>query len=307
MPTASRTIPFVTVDVFTDNRFAGNPLAVITDGRGLSDTDMQQIAAEFGYSETTFVRPPKDEANTAEVRIFTPVTEVPFAGHPNVGTAHVLSTAGSIFGKPVGDHIRFEEKAGLVKISVRRNADGSVAGTTICAPGPLTTGATVMPEAIAPCLGLRPDQIETARHAPIFASVGLKFILVEVKDLEALAMAAARLEPLAALRTAHAAEDCDCATFLYTWVGTDHVRARMFAPFDNVAEDPATGSASAALGAFLTTLGDNQAERHLLVEQGVEMGRRSLIHLDVTTRDGRFERVEISGASVLIMRGELYL
>ncbi len=87
MPKSSRTIPFVTVDVFTETRFAGNPLAVITDARGLSDKEMQQIAAEFGYSETTFVLPPKDPGNTAEVRIFTPVTEVPFAGHPKVGTA----------------------------------------------------------------------------------------------------------------------------------------------------------------------------------------------------------------------------
>lgn len=104
-----KTVPFVTVDVFTESRFAGNPLAVITDARGLADIEMQQIAAEFGYSETTFVLPASDPANTAEVRIFTPVTEVPFAGHPNVGTAYVLATAGTVFGRPVGEHLRFEE------------------------------------------------------------------------------------------------------------------------------------------------------------------------------------------------------
>jgi trans-2,3-dihydro-3-hydroxyanthranilate isomerase len=307
MPTASRTVPFVTVDVFTDTRFAGNPLAVITDGRGLDDAEMQQIAAEFGYSETTFVLPPEDEANTAQVRIFTPVTEVPFAGHPNVGTAHVLATAGSLFGRPVGDRIRFEEKAGLVEIAVSRSPEGTVTGTTIRAPGPLTVGASITADVLAPCIGLKNDDIATARHEPVFASVGLKFILVEVTSLDALARATARIEPLAALRAAHADEQCDCATFLYTWVGADHVRARMFAPFDNVAEDPATGSASAALGAFLTTLGENAAERHLLVEQGVEMGRRSLIRLHVTTRDGSFDHVTISGASIPIMRGELHL
>lgn len=298
-------LPFITIDVFTDTRFSGNPLAVITDARGLTDAQMQAIAAEFGYSETSFILPPRDPANTAEVRIFTPVTEVPFAGHPNVGTAHVAATLGSLFGRDVGDQLRFEEKAGLVDISVRRAPDGSVAGTTIRAPGPLTIGATVTSQAIAATLGLRPDEIETARHAPVFASVGLKFILVEVTGLAALAMAASRLEPLATLRTAHAAENCDCATFLYTWVGADHVRARMFAPFDNVVEDPATGSASAALGAFLTTLSPPAEHRRLLIEQGVEMGRRSLIDLDIISADGVFDHVTITGSSVEVMRGTL--
>jgi trans-2,3-dihydro-3-hydroxyanthranilate isomerase len=307
MPSTSRTVPFVTVDVFTDTRFAGNQLAVITDARDLSDTDMQRIAAEFGYSETTFVLPPQNLKNTAEVRIFTPVTEVPFAGHPNVGTAFVLASQGQLFGKPLEDHIRFEEKAGLVEVSVLRSPDGKVSETTIRAPGPLTIGATLSPEIIAPCLGLATKDIGTRRHKPVFASVGLKFILVEVADLEALARAASRLDPLTALRQAHADEDCDCATFLYTWVGADHLRARMFAPFDNVAEDPATGSASAALGAFLTTLGPALETRHLLVEQGVEMGRRSLIRLAIATRDGLFDHVEISGSSVLVTRGEFHL
>ncbi len=307
MPSAMKPLPFVTVDVFTETRFAGNPLAVITDARGLSDADMQRIAAEFGYSETTFVLPPKDPGNTAEVRIFTPVTEVPFAGHPNVGTAFVLASAGSVFGNPVGDSIRFEEKAGLVSVSVTRDSEGQLTGTTIRAPGPLVVGARTSPSTMAPCLNLELRDIESSRHEPVFASVGLKFILIEVTDIEALERAKPHIESLAALRAAHADEDCDCATFLYTWVGEDHVRARMFAPFDNVAEDPATGSASAALGAFLTTLSPHPRQRSLLVEQGVEMGRRSLIHLAVSTADGRFDFVEISGCSVPVMRGEIHL
>jgi trans-2,3-dihydro-3-hydroxyanthranilate isomerase len=302
-----KSVPFVTVDVFTDTRFAGNPLAVITDAQNLTDLEMQQIAAEFGYSETTFVLPPKDPANTAEVRIFTPVTEVPFAGHPNVGTSHVLATIGSLLGRPVGDAIRFEEKAGLVEISVQRDTRDAVTGTTIRAPGPLTIGAQVPAAVMAPCIGLAPEGIATRRHEPVFASVGLKFILIEVADLDALGRASSRMEPLEALRARHAGEECDCATFLYTWVGPDHVRARMFAPLDNVQEDPATGSASAALGAFLTTLDPPPDERRLLVEQGVEMGRRSLIRLHVTARNGQFDRVEITGSSVLVSRGQLLL
>lgn len=301
-----RDVPFVTVDVFTDRRFAGNPLAVILDARGLSDVEMQQITAEFGYSETTFVLPPQDPANTANVRIFTPTTEVPFAGHPNVGTAFVLGNLGSLFGKPVGTQLRFEEKAGLVEVELAR--DGArVTGATIQAPGPLTVGSSVPPAELAPCISLDAADLETRHHAPVFASVGLKFILVEVKDLAALARAATKLEPLLVLHETYAREETDCAIFLYTWAGRDHVRARMFAPLDNVAEDPATGSASAALGAYLSSLGARSRDRHLLVEQGVEMGRRSLIHVDVGTQAGRFDHVRITGTCVEVMRGTISL
>lgn len=307
MPTATRTVPFVTVDVFTETRFAGNPLAVITDARGLTDKEMQRIAAEFGYSETSFVLPPKDAGNTAEVRIFTPVMEVPFAGHPNVGTAYVLATQGTVFAKPVGEHLRFEEKAGLVRVTVSRDAEGKVSATTIRAPAPLTVGTAIRREIMAPCVGLSPDDIRTDHHEPTFASVGLKFILIEVASLAALSRAASMIEPLTALRAAYVDENCDCATFLYTWVGPDHIRARMFAPFDNVAEDPATGSASAALGAFLTTLDPPPAERRLLIEQGVEMGRRSLITVTVRGQDGKLQGVEISGQSIMVMSGDFHL
>lgn len=301
-----RDVPFVTLDVFTDRRFAGNPLAVILDARGLSDGEMEQIAREFGYSETTFVLPPQDPANTANVRIFTPTTEVPFAGHPNVGTAFVLGNLSSLFGSPIGSHLRFEEKAGLVEIELAR--DGArVTGATIQAPGPLTVGSSVLPAELAPCISLEAADLETRHHAAVFASVGLKFILVEVKDLAVLARAAPRLEPLAVLHEAYAHEETDCAIFLYAWVGSDHVRARMFAPLDNVPEDPATGSASAALGAYLASLDAESRDRHLLVEQGVEMGRRSLIHVDVETKAGRSERVRITGACVEVMRGTISL
>src|SRR5689334_23429485 len=114
---------FITVDVFTDRRFGGNPLAVVLDGRGLTTPQMQSIAAEFNLAETTFVLPPKDAAHTAEVRIFTPRAELPFAGHPNIGTGYVLAKRGSAFGRPVGDLLIFEEKAGLV--SIGRIKDGA--------------------------------------------------------------------------------------------------------------------------------------------------------------------------------------
>src|SRR5215212_9256420 len=125
-------VAFEVVDVFTTSRFGGNPLAVILDARGLDDAIMQRIAAEFGYSETTFVLPPVDPQHTARVRIFTPTSEVPFAGHPNVGTAFVLARRGAVFGQQVGEQMRFEEHAGLVDVTILRAA-GSITGAAITA------------------------------------------------------------------------------------------------------------------------------------------------------------------------------
>src|ERR1700743_3355865 len=133
-------VPFQTVDVFTDRKFGGNPLAVIPDAQGLSTEQMQSIAAEFNLAETTFVLPPKDGAHTAEVRIFTPRSEMPFAGHPNVGTAFVLARAGTCHGRPVGsDRVIFEEKAGLVPVEILKD-DGTVVGSRLASPQPLSVG-----------------------------------------------------------------------------------------------------------------------------------------------------------------------
>lgn len=299
-----RSIPFVTVDVFTDTRFSGNPLAVVPDARDLTDVEMQQIATEFGYSESTFVLPPRDEANTAEVRIFTPTMEIPFAGHPNVGTAFVLGRQGEVFGRPTGSVMRFEEKAGLVEIALTK-AGETVIGATIRAPGPLVVGSAVEAAALAPCVSLQADDIATTSHRPSFVSVGLKFIIAEIASLDALGRAGPNIDAVRKLKHAFPHERSDCSTFLYTHVGEDHIRARMFAPLDNVPEDPATGSASAALGAYLAFLSKASGHRHLLIEQGVEMGRRSLIHLDIESREGVMEHVRVTGGCVEIMRGSI--
>ncbi|MBP1848881.1 PhzF family phenazine biosynthesis protein [Rhizobium halophytocola] len=295
---------FVTVDVFTAERFSGNPLAVVFNAEDLSDLQMQAVAAEFGYSETTFVLPPQDTANTAQVRIFTPVTEVPFAGHPNVGTGFALGRMNEIFGKPVGDDLRFEEKAGLVAVRLERQA-GEVVGARITAPGPLTIGAEVDTATIAECLSLGAGDIATGRHLPAFVSVGLKFIMVELRDLDALARAESNLQALKALCAAHADENCDCATFLYVRGGDNGIRARMFAPLDNVTEDPATGSASAALGSYLAHIDALSGRTTFTIDQGVEMGRPSRIVVDVESDAGRLRAVSVAGPCVEVMRGML--
>src|SRR5258706_16220512 len=149
------TVPYEVADVFSDARFGGNPLAVFPDARGLEAALMQPIAAEFGYSETAFVFPPAAAANTAWVRIFTPVAEVPFAGHPNVGTAFVLARQPAVFGHAAGDALIFEEQAGLVLVQIERR-EGIVTGATITAPQRLAIGATVPLSLVAGCASLAP-------------------------------------------------------------------------------------------------------------------------------------------------------
>ena len=169
---------FVTVDVFTDRRFGGNPLAVFPDARGLSDRDMQALAREFNLSETTFVLPPDDPANTAKVRIFTPAHELGFAGHPNVGTGFVLAQ----HGRDRDGVLLFEEAAGLVEVRIERGGDGAIAGATIAAPQALRLGAVLDAASAASCVRLARADIVLDAHAPVMASVGLPFLLGEVSD-----------------------------------------------------------------------------------------------------------------------------
>ena len=172
---------YVTADVFTSTRFCGNPLAVVLGAQGLSDAQMQAITIEFGYSETTFVLPPRDPAHTAWVRIFTPDREIPFAGHPNVGTAFVLAQTASA---TAADFV-FEEAAGLVPIRLFRDG-GQVTGAELAAPEPLSRRSQMAAEQAAQCLSLAPGDIVTARHPPQVVSAGLPFLAVELTSREAL-------------------------------------------------------------------------------------------------------------------------
>ncbi|PDS75611.1 PhzF family phenazine biosynthesis protein [Rhizobium sp. L43] len=303
------TLSYVTVDVFTSTRFEGNPLAVISDARGLSDEAMQKIATEFNYSEVTFVLPPDDPENSARVRIFTPTMEIPFAGHPNVGTAYVLGQQAEIFGKPVGDTLRFEEEAGIVEVDLRRSG-GKIAATAIRAPQRLTIGETIGEETIAGCITLEPGAIVATSHAPVFASVGLNFAIAELSGLEALAAARPNLAGFQAAAGHQTTSGHDFSLFVYARTAENPwtIRARMFAPLDNVPEDPATGSASAALGAYLVSLApDADMKVRITIEQGVEMGRRSIIALDVVKSGGIVTDVVISGSCISVMRGEIIL
>ncbi len=293
---------FVTVDVFTARRFGGNPLAVFTDARGMSDRDMQSLACEFNLSETSFVLPPDDPAHTARLRIFTPAHELPFAGHPNVGTGYVLARQG----RGQGGVMLFEEAAGLVEVGIERDENGAVAGATISAPQPLSLGITLPAELVAGCVGLRRDDIVVAAHPPIRASVGNPFVLVEVRPE---ALSRARPDPGGFREASRAVPALDGRLDLYLYVrdarGSGQVRARMFAPLLGLQEDPATGSAATTLAALLLSLTPELAAGFEIV-QGVEMGRPSLLRASAHRAEDGI-RARVGGLCVPVLRGEAEL
>lgn len=300
-----RTIPFVTVDVFTSQQFAGNPLAVITDARELREDEMQRIAAEFNFSETTFVLPPVDPGNTAQVRIFDPVCELPFAGHPNVGTGYVLAQAGTVFDQVAGNRLRFEELAGIVDVEILHEGT-NITGSRIWAPRQLEIGTPLDVAIVANCAGVSPSATVTANHPPLIASVGLPFAIVELDSLETLASAKGSPEAFAAAVARLHTLSGRFPLMMYVCKGRDPFRlqARMFDPLGNIAEDPATGSASAALGALLVSLQPQQdMETTIRIDQGVEMGRPSQIDVHVRKQGGQVVNVSVGGACTVVTRG----
>ena len=293
---------YVTCDVFTARRFGGNPLAVLPDAAGLSGEEMQRIAREFNYSETTFVLPPEDPAHTRRVRIFTPGAEIPFAGHPNVGTAFVLAAIGAVPTSGSETEVVFEEGAGPVAVAIRCR-DGRPVECELTAPQSLALGATPPVEAVAESVGLSPDVVVTRTHPPRVASAGLPFLCVELRDRTALAEARVRHDPHAALMRSSGAE----GILLYTrdtGEGSLDLRARMYAPLHGVAEDPATGSANLALAGLLAASApeaDGAFAWH--IAQGVEMGRASLLEASAIKRGGAVATLRIGGRSVLVCDG----
>jgi trans-2,3-dihydro-3-hydroxyanthranilate isomerase len=291
---------YYTCDVFTERRFAGNPLAVLPEAAGLSGEQMQRIAREFNYSETTFVLPAEDPAHTRKVRIFTPSGEIPFAGHPNVGTAFVLAATGLLPADRL--QVVFEEAAGPVPVAIRYR-DGQPVYCELTAPQALTLGVMPPVGAVAASLGLSPDAVVTSTHPPRVASTGLPFLLVELRDRTALADARVRQDEHAALMHLCGGEGLHLYTRDTGVPGLD-LRARMYAPLHGVAEDPATGSANVALAGLLAAC-TPEADGTFAwrIAQGVEMGRPSLLEASVIKRGGAVETVRIGGRSVLVCDG----
>jgi len=296
---------YITVDVFTDRAFGGNPLAVVLDAEGLSTDQMQAIATEFNYSETTFVLPPSDSAHDARVRIFTVRSEIPFAGHPNVGTAFVLASRAE---RPPA-RLLFEEKAGLVPVEIS-SANGKVTNAELTAPQPLKRLTQVPVEKAAACLSLAAADIRTDRHQPHIISVGLPFLAVEVASREALKRAKPNADAFARMLPI----DGNDAIYFYTCdVSANEapceVQARMLHPgASGLTEDTATGSATAAAAALFADLDSTRdGEFKMTVGQGFDMGRPSILLTRVRKQGGEVVSAHVGGSCVFVMEGTLTL
>jgi trans-2,3-dihydro-3-hydroxyanthranilate isomerase len=296
---------YITVDVFTNRAFGGNPLAVVLDAGGLSTRQMQAIATEFNYSETTFVLPPRDKAHDAEVRIFTPVREIPFAGHPNVGTAFVLAT----LAKEPKQRLLFEEKAGLVPVDIQRE-QGRVVSTELTAPQPLARLSQLSAGEVAGCISLTAEDIRIDRHAPQIVGVGTPFLVMELHSREALRRAKSDAAAFGGLFP----RDGAFAAYFYTrdvpsTEAPCELQARMFFPgASGLIEDPATGSATVAAAALLAELDQSRdGELKLTIGQGFDMGRPSLLLTRVRKQNGAIASAHVGGQCVQMMEGTFRL
>jgi trans-2,3-dihydro-3-hydroxyanthranilate isomerase len=290
-------------DVFTDNRFGGNQLAVLPHAEGLSSQQMQQTAREFNFSETTFVFPAR-AGHTRHVRIFTPAREIPFAGHPNVGTAFILASIGEFGAIKSSLTVTFEEEAGLVSIAIQES-DGKIALCELTAPQSLSFGKTVPADVVAAAISIDAKEIVTKTHGPQVTSVGLPFVMVELTDRSVLERVRISMTGFEAL----AAQDVMPDVFMYTRAndGFD-IRARMYAPLSGVPEDPATGSANCALAGLLAHYSPQpNGSFSWRIAQGVEMGRPSTLIARAEKVDGAVQTTRIGGAAVLVSEGFIYL
>ena len=296
---------YFTADVFTNAPFGGNQLAVFPDARGIPESRLQDVTREFNYAETTFVYPPTDPRHTRQVRIFTPGAEVPFAGHPTVGTAHVLTSIGEIALTGDTTHIVFEEGVGPVRVVIR-SANGvptfaQLSVAKLPEIGPPPPKRTIL----AALLGLDADDLLDGTWSAEALSCGLPFLLVPVRDLAAVARAHLIIDAWKDALAGSWASEVFVFALEAERAGSD-VHARMFAPALNVPEDPATGSACAVLGGYLAARNPlRNGILHWRVEQGFEMGRPSILEVEVDVAEGTVAGVRVGGSSVLVCEGTM--
>jgi trans-2,3-dihydro-3-hydroxyanthranilate isomerase len=296
---------YVTADVFTDVRFGGNQLAVLLDGRGLTLDEMQAITREFNYPESTFVLPPENPAHTARVRIFTMAHEMPFAGHPTVGTAFVLAATGAV--PLTGDETRMvlELNVGPTPVIVRSKNGVPVHCQFTTATLPEVGPPTPTRATLAGLLGLEMSEVGSGTYGPQAVSCGFPFLIVPVKDRAALAKARLKLEAWETTLANWWAKD----VYVVTRTGCDEgndVHARMFGPGAGVSEDPATGSAAAALAGYLAARESaRDGTFRWVIAQGLEMGRPSRIEIEAEKQEGAVSAIRVGGSAVLVAKGTL--
>jgi trans-2,3-dihydro-3-hydroxyanthranilate isomerase len=294
------------LDVFTEARFGGNPLAVVLAADGLDGAQMQTIAREFNLSETVFVLKPDHQAHTARVRIFTPVAELPFAGHPVVGTAVLLGEMkNSSLPVPSDALVVLEAPVGIVRVGVRIRESTPTFAEFDAPKLPTESGPVPPVDGLAAALSLIPPEIGFENHRPTKFSAGNSFVFVPVASLDAMAKARVVANHWDSVLKGQGL----AGAFLYcrqTVHTTSSFHARAFAPDFGVPEDPATGSAAVGLAGVIhrfDALPDGLHKR--TIEQGYEMGRPSLISLSLQVEHGRLDTVRIGGHAVRVAEGKI--
>jgi trans-2,3-dihydro-3-hydroxyanthranilate isomerase len=293
-----RTLNYRLVDVFTDRAFGGNQLAVFPEAGVLPTELMQALARELNLSETTFVSAPTDAQNDYRVRIFTPLAELPMAGHPTVGTAYVLSKEGIIKRAEAGAQTRvnFEEGVGTIPVAIEFDEDGAPDWIQMQQPLPVFGPRLTEVETVAEMLSLEAEAIAATGLPVEVVSCGVPFLFVPLKNLEAIRRVRFRLD----VWERALSELVPPEVFVFTTEVENpgsSVHSRMFAPAYGINEDPATGGASGPLGCYLVRQGVFKAAPsvELISEQGIEMGRPSFIKIGIEQQDGEITRVTVSG------------
>jgi trans-2,3-dihydro-3-hydroxyanthranilate isomerase len=296
---------YYTADVFTDRAFGGNQLAVFPDARGINGARMQEIAREFNFSETTFVLPPENAKHTRRVRIFTPGAEIAFAGHPTVGTAHVLAAIGDIPLTGETTSIVFEEGVGPVPVTVRSKGRDPVFAQLSVAKLPEVGPPPPSAARLARMLSLDVSDLAGNDMPPEAVSCGLPYLFIPLATRGAVARSRLRIDLWEETLRGYWTDDI----FVFALdpeLESSDVHARMYAPGFGITEDPATGSACAALGGYLAA----RHPRHdgtlrWVVEQGFEMGRPSIMEVEVDKRGGAVTGVRVGGSTVLVCEGQM--
>ncbi len=296
-------VPFIQADVFTDRRYAGNPLAIVPDGSGLEDEQMQAIAREMNLSETTFVLPAKDPKAAFRLRIFTPATELPLAGHPVVGTCFILAQRGRVPVEDGTNRIFQECGAGTLPVDIRVE-NGEVVRATMTQAPPQFFASSTSRELVGAAVGLDKNRLLPDGLPAEVVSTGVPQLMVPAQGLEDLK--SIDLD-LGAMRKVFQTLETDCFMIFTreTLKPESTVHARMFAPFLGVTEDPATGSAAGALGAYLVRHGVVEAKptAYLTIEQGYEMKRPSTIYVEVDGGPDGPTEVRVGGQAVEVAEG----
>lgn len=284
---------FLTCDVFTDHAYSGNPLAVLPDARGLDDAEMQAIAAEFNLSETAFVIPRDPPA----LRIFTPASELPFAGHPTIGTAHVLHEAGLLAADAA-----FEERVGRINLEVEPAAAGGSPRIWLTTATLPERGPTLPdPAALAHVLGLGAEDLHLSWPAEAW-SCGVPFACIALRDRTALSRV---VLDRTAWQDTLARQWAEKIYVFTPGTGYGELHARMFAPSIGIDEDPAPGAAASALAGYLARHASRPRDDHWTIHQGVELGRPSRLELALKQDNGALAKVRLGGRAVTVSSGWL--